>query len=202
MTAPLLTLESRMPVSEARARMEAAGLDEAAVVEGDRTLVGLLTRRALAGAAGKNGVTAGAVAMATLSVESEETLDTALGLLAQHGVHRLPVVDVDAPACLAGIVTTEGIARAYARHAGGDVRRLGALAPGTALREVTLAPGARAVGQAVRELSLPPQALIIAVQRAGGTLIPRGSTVLQAGDVLTIMATTEAMPGIESAVQG
>lgn len=62
----------------------------------------------------------------------------ALGLLAQHGVHRLPVVSVETPSCLAGMLTTEGIARAYAAHVGGDVRRLEAMAPGTLLRDVTL----------------------------------------------------------------
>ncbi len=204
MSPPVLTLAPQTPPAEARARLEATGIREAAVVERDGTLVVLLTDRGLARASGEEEVrlTAGAVAVATLSVESAETLDTALGLLAQHGVHRLPVVDSDAPACLAGILTTEGIARAYAAHAGGDVRRLGALAPGTVLREVALAPHARAVGKAVHDLGLPPQALIVAVRRAGTTLIPRGSTVLQAGDALTIVGTPEAMGGIDGAVQG
>lgn len=199
---PRLVLAPATPLFEARDRMERAGLSEAVVAEQDGTLVGLLTTRSLADAVEARGVCAKEATIATLSIESDETLDTALGLLAQHGVHCLPVVDSDTPSCLAGMLTSEGIARAYAVHAGGDMRRLGAMAHGTALREIHLSAGDRAVGSAIRDLGLPPDTLIIAVQRHGAMLIPRGNTVLAAGDALTVVAAPASTNALMSALHG
>jgi CIC family chloride channel protein len=191
MTQPLLVLRPETPLAQAAARMDEAGLAEAAVAAEDNTLIGLITRRSLRCAEEKSGATAGDAAVPTLSIESDETLDTALTLLAQHGVHRLPVVHTNAPACLAGIVTVEGITRAYANHVGKDVHRLNALAPGTTLTTVTLGREQRAVGVPLRDLGLPPETLVVSIQRNGSVLIPRGSTVLQEGDELTIVSTPD-----------
>ena len=202
MAKPRLVLAPDTPLHESRARMEAAGLVEAVVVEADNTLVGLITSRSLARAAGEQGATARTAAVPTLSIESDETLDTALGLLAHHGVHRLPVVDSDTPLCLAGMLSTADIARAYAAHSGGEARRLGLLTPGTTLRAATIADGERAAGRAVSDLGLPPHTLIVSIERNGATLIPRGGTVLAAGDALTVLTTPECAAQVDVALRG
>jgi len=202
MAKPRLVLAPDTPLHETRARMEAAGLVEAVVVEADNTLVGLITSRSLARAAGEQGATAGTAAVPTLSIESDETLDTALGLLAHHGVHRLPVVDSDTPLCPAGMLSTADIARAYAAHSGGEARRLGLLTPGTTLRAVTIADGERAAGRAVSDLGLPPHTLIVSIERNGATLIPQGGTVLVAGDALTVLTMPESAAQVDVALRG
>ena len=197
-----LVLPPDTPLAAARERMDRAEIGEAAVAEADGTLVGLLTMRSLARATEKGQTTARAAAVATISVESDETLDTALGLLAQYGVHRIPVVNAETPACLAGMLTTEGITRAYAAHSNDDARRREALAPGATLQEIALAHGDAAVGRAVRDLGLPAQALIISVRRHGQVIIPRGDTVLAAGDRLALAVAAAALPAVIAALRG
>ena len=47
--------------------------------------------------------------------------------------------------------------------------------------------GTPLVGRRVAELPLPADSLIVTISRDGQTLIPRGDTMLQAGDHLTIL---------------
>ena len=48
-------------------------------------------------------------------------------------------------------------------------------------------PGHQAVGQTVEELDLPPRCLVASIRRSGRTLIPRGHTRLEAGDIVAIL---------------
>lgn len=57
-----------------------------------------------------------------------------------------------------------------------------------ALVEQRLAEGCRAANTAIRDLPLPDQCLLAAIVRRGEMILPRGTTVLQAGDdVLAIV---------------
>jgi len=51
-------------------------------------------------------------------------------------------------------------------------------------RTFELRPGAAVVGKRIAELDLPPGVLIRAIHREGGTIVPRGQTILEAGDRL------------------
>jgi len=62
------------------------------------------------------------------------------------------------------------------------------LPDGTALREVQVPAGSRADGRALLELRLPEGALVVLVNRAGTYLVPTGSTRLQAGDGVLLLA--------------
>ena len=52
-------------------------------------------------------------------------------------------------------------------------------------------------GAAVRELGLPRSALIALVARGGETIPPRGSTVLESGDRLFVLAPRTNRPELE-----
>lgn len=52
-------------------------------------------------------------------------------------------------------------------------------------------------GAAVRELGLPRSALIAVVARKGETIPPRGSTVIQPGDRLFVLAPRAQRPDLE-----
>jgi basic amino acid/polyamine antiporter, APA family len=52
-------------------------------------------------------------------------------------------------------------------------------------------PGAELVGRALRDLDLPPGALVALIRRRGETLVPRGATVLEEGDRLTVLGAAE-----------
>lgn len=54
-------------------------------------------------------------------------------------------------------------------------------------RTFELVPGAAVVGKRIAELGLPAGVLIRAIHREGGTVVPRGQTILEAGDRLEVL---------------
>jgi trk system potassium uptake protein TrkA len=65
------------------------------------------------------------------------------------------------------------------------------------LVEVTLADESPAAGRTISELKLPRDATVVAVVRKDRLVVPRGDTVLSAGDEVMVLAAGEA----ESAIQ-
>jgi len=76
----------------------------------------------------------------------------------------------------------------------GTIRELGA-----DVVEVPISEGDAAIGVRVRDLGLPREALVNVLVRGEEALPPRGSTQLQAGDRLYIVARQEAVGAIEDA---
>ena len=76
----------------------------------------------------------------------------------------------------------------------GTIRQLGA-----DVVEVPIAAGDAAIGVRVRDLGLPREALVNVLGRGDEALPPRGSTRLEAGDRLYIVARQGAMDAIEEA---
>jgi trk system potassium uptake protein TrkA len=76
----------------------------------------------------------------------------------------------------------------------GDMMTLLKLRKGKyALVEEKIAPGATSIGKAVRDLRLPTECVLSAILRSGHLIVPRGDTVLQAGDeVLALVHTSQA----------
>jgi CBS domain-containing protein len=67
---------------------------------------------------------------------------------------------------------------------------------------LALAPNAPAVGRAVRDLALPHDALLVTIERDGQTLVPRGESVLAAGDRVTLFAPPRQLPGAVAILTG
>ena len=64
---------------------------------------------------------------------------------------------------------------------------------GARLVEVTLSDNSPAAGKIVAELGVPRDASLVAVVRQGHVVVPRGDTMLQAGDeVLALLVSNEA----------
>ncbi|MDR2947014.1 MAG: Trk system potassium transporter TrkA, partial [Candidatus Adiutrix sp.] len=56
---------------------------------------------------------------------------------------------------------------------------------------------AKAVGRKLMELKIPPGALIVAITRGEEIIIPHGAAVINAGDVVAVVAKAEAIPALE-----
>ena len=63
---------------------------------------------------------------------------------------------------------------------------------GTALREVRIPPHSFGDGRALVELRLPQRALLVLVDREGTYIVPTGSTELEGGDVVLLLADDDA----------
>jgi trkA-C domain len=58
---------------------------------------------------------------------------------------------------------------------------------GVSLREVPVAEHGDWIGRPIKELGIPAEVLIVLVRRADGTtVVPKGGTVLQQGDMLVV----------------
>jgi cell volume regulation protein A len=75
----------------------------------------------------------------------------------------------------------------------GTIRRLGA-----EVVEYPVRPGEAIVGRVVNELGLPRDALVSVIVRGEEALLPRGSTRIEAGDRLHILARERARDAVES----
>jgi cell volume regulation protein A len=65
------------------------------------------------------------------------------------------------------------------------------------LEEFTVAPDHAINGSAVRELGLPRDALVAVVVRGDEAIPPRGSTTIDAGDVLFVLVPHGKRPEVE-----
>jgi CBS domain-containing protein len=114
MSANPCAIEANKPVAYAAKMMKDEDVGLAPIVEGQR-LVGTLTDRDIVTrvvAEGKDPqeVTAGEVASTSLvTIDPQQDLDEALGLMARHRVRRLPVVERDGR--LVGVLAQADVAR-------------------------------------------------------------------------------------------
>ena len=69
--------------------------------------------------------------------------------------------------------------------------RLGAFS-GVDVQEVAIQPGAECDGVAVRDVAWPRDSVIASVRRGSNLFIPRGETILKAGDALVFVAEGDA----------
>lgn len=123
-----------------------------------------------------------------------ESVGQVLSRMGSRDLTRAPVVSVDEPHKLLGMIRREDIIRAYnmglARRS--EIRERAAQKQISAVNEVEfldllLEEGDRAVGKTLSSLgdSLPKDCILVSIQRNGQRLIPHGDTVFQAGDLIT-----------------
>lgn len=115
MSTPVATIPSKMAVSAALAFMEKRRIRRLPVVDGG-ALVGIITKSDLVGAAGrgKKGVSAsqpiaGLMTRNPLTVDQDDTLETAAQLMLTEKISGIPVMD---GARLCGIITESDLFRA------------------------------------------------------------------------------------------
>jgi CIC family chloride channel protein len=140
-----------------------------------------------------------------VSVYADETVGTALRRMAPRDISRLPVVARENPRHLVGVVRRNDIVRAYdvgalrreeARHRVDQLRAISDAR--TRFMEIRLKAGSYAAGRNVAEIGLPHSAVLVSIRRGRDLLIPHGDTVLQAGDVVTLLCERDHIEEVES----
>jgi cell volume regulation protein A len=72
----------------------------------------------------------------------------------------------------------------------------------SALKEIELSKEDPAVGKQIIDLNFPEGALIVIINRGGKFMVPRGTTELQSGDKLLVLAKKEMFSNIRSVIKG
>lgn len=75
-------------------------------------------------------------------------------------------------------------------------KNTGAEQTGKVLLEGTINPGSPMDGKLVMEAALPKGCLLVSILRAGGEILPRGDTLLSAGDRITALVDGEGAPEV------
>lgn len=72
---------------------------------------------------------------------------------------------------------------------------------GASLHEIAIAPGSRVATQRLVDLGLPAGALIVLIRRDGEFVIPQGSTALEGGDSVLVLADPENLPRVREILE-
>jgi trk system potassium uptake protein len=184
-----------LEVDRSRARELAERLPGALVLNGDATDVNLLE---LEGVEGVDGFVA---------LTDRDEINMLVALLARNlGAHRvIPLVHrteymalLEALGLGAAVSPRFSAANAILRYVRkGPVASVATMkGSGAEALEVVLGEGARLLGVPLRELSLPAGAVLGAVVRGDDVLVPRGGTVLHAGDRAIFFVLPEAVDAL------
>lgn len=206
MTRDFDTVPPNMPLAELAGLFNRTGHHGFPVVDERGRLRGMVTLRDLQYAALRDetrdprGMVRNVATLEPGYVCPEDSLHYALRVMGRLGVGRLPVLDSPQSRSLVGVLRRADIIEAYERECGEseeEVARLKVRASSEAdFLEIVLPTDTPLAGAAVRDLDLPQEAILVAVRRGKDLLIPRGDTVLQAGDVVSAFSRPDSRPAL------
>jgi chloride channel protein, CIC family len=174
------------PAERARARLQEAEVGGAPVVARDGTVLGGIT---IADLEKKDKGTARDHARPWPHVRAADGLDEALGALSDQRVGWVPVLESGR---LLGILSARDVMAAYRRALAGNIRQVRGLAAGGVLLEGELPPGSALVGHTLAEARLPREVVLVAIERKGTLIVPRGDIRFEPGDRVSFFGAPEA----------
>lgn len=144
-----------------------------------------------------------------LTAHPDETIGAALRRMSARDIGRLPVVAKDNPRHMLGLLRRTDLVRAYdaaltqreaARHQVQQIR-LDAMTGRMAVDEFIIEAGAPCAGKTIVQARFPRGCVIASLRRGRKTLIPRGDTILLAGDALTVVAEPDMKDAVKRLVK-
>lgn len=186
-----------MPVDELRRLLDEGHHHGVPVVQ-DGHLVGIVTVTDVSAAEDTAEMTVGQIMTARpITATPTMPVSAALARMASLGVGRLPVLDEHGN--LVGMFRRESVVRAYhtalSTSTGRELYRARTNVrsqAGAAFFEVSVTSGSALSDQELRTVAWPEGATLVSVRRGQSVIIPRGSTIIRAGDDLTFYGTFEA----------
>ena len=191
--APRAVLRADETAGIGRARLEAAGVPGAPVVDRDGTVRGSLDLATLVAA--DPAMAVGELGPDGPIIEADDPLDDVLGLLADAHRSWAPVVAGDR---LAGTISARDVVGAYRRALAANVRQVRAVGSTGTLLESEVAPSSVLAGKMVAETAWPRDSVLVSILRGDRVIVPRGDVTLRAGDRLTVFCAPGAREPLEA----
>lgn len=203
------TLPDTVSLAQASEILEQARHHGMAVTDADGNLVGILTLQDIdrARSSGLGDALVGEVCTRTLlTAFPDETIGAALRRMGARDIGRLPVVDRNDERRLVGWLRRADMVRAYdlaltrraaTRHTTQQARLGAARGDEMSIIEVTVQPEAQCAGRVMKEIAWPTDCLVASLRRGRRLMIPRGDTVIRAGDVLVVVADEPARAQVQ-----
>ncbi len=167
----------------------------------DGRLAGMLTLTDIRISGGPSDEVRVAQAMTSppITVTPTMPVSAALAKMTSLEVGRMPVVSDDDPAQLEGMFRRESIVDAYHQALGASTDRAmyrqrlrQKILPDSTFFDMTIRPRSPLIAKSVRAVDWPANATLVSIRRGGTVAIPRGDSVLKAGDTITLFGTGEA----------
>ncbi|MGA8260530.1 MAG: chloride channel protein [Arenicellales bacterium] len=192
MATPRLILDAALPVATAFERLTAANLPGAPVTDPQGVFVGTVRRLDLEPPAADSGDSpvGQLVDAQSMTIAVDATLEDAVEAMATSNDGWIPVLDSDMH--VVGILAVGNLVHGYRLAMGDALHRLGGMAHGAVLIEERVAPDSPLVGHEVARLKLPRGTVIVTLQRQNALLFVVGDTVLQAEDLVSVLAHPES----------
>jgi CIC family chloride channel protein len=182
-----------MRVADAVERLEQAEVPGAPVVGSGGVVRGSVDLAELLAA--EQGSKVGDLVLDGTIVSADDTLDDAMGMLADSHRSWAPVVAGDS---LLGILSAKDVVAAYRTALSANVRRVRSVGEGGAMVEAEIGAASVLGGHAVREAQWPRDSVLVSIRRADRVIVPRGDVVLRVGDRLTIFAAPTGRTELET----
>ncbi len=129
-----------------------------------------------------------AVDATATTIAASSGLSSAMEALSQAGGHWVTVTGDSRK--VVGVLAASDVVRVYRKALHESMRQLAGVSDNTLTVEQEVAGRSPLAGVALRDAELPPGCIVVAVQRAGQLLFADGSTVLQAGDLVSALVPT------------
>jgi CIC family chloride channel protein len=129
------------------------------------------------------------------ALRSGQRLDDALQAMADADVTTANVVESGS---VIGQVTYRDALTAYKAMLARGIHRAERLPASSLLLEYRVAAEAPVAGRSLRESGLPPNSLVAAISRHGETIFPNAGMTLDAGDIVTVLATAGSAPRLRA----
>jgi len=185
MARPRLVLQEDLSADEARLALEGARVNGAPVVDAEGRFVGTAAESRL-GAQRTHQRRVGDLAdpgAPTVSVSAH--LDSALESLTEASSSWVAILDPDRR--VVGTLSISDLLGAYRRELLASVARVSGLDTGGGTYELKVPSDSPAVGRSLGELGLQKRALVTSIVRGDEVVLPSGRTVVQAGDLLSLV---------------
>ncbi len=138
-----------------------------------------------------------------------ESLRMAFQRFAERDVFQIPVVEDRGSRRLTGVLRRNELLWAYKELADEHQRLLERTAPGVRAAaesvqiEMEVEPDRPGLSfRRIRDLRLPRDTLVVLLRRGDRTLVPRGDTVVEPGDVLVLLTTPEQEEAVKAWIGG
>ncbi|HXF72637.1 MAG TPA: chloride channel protein [Actinomycetota bacterium] len=197
MRPPRLVLDERTPVREAAELMVTLGLPRAPVASPRGTYRGTVALDELGKADPGRDIAAVADATAP-AVPVHATLEDVMEVLAAEHVISVPVLDGERR--VAGVVGMGELVAAYRRALLASLRGLRTVFAASIFVEERIHAEAPVVGRTVADAGWPPGTVVVALQRGEELIFPDPSTVLRAGDLLSLVTPAAAERAVRALV--
>ena len=181
-------------VAAARTRIQAAGVPGAPVIDDEGMVLGMVDLDVLLASVDDQLVRAAAFVREPI-LATDDGLDDALGALADHRRSWAPVVSGGR---LVGVLSVRDVMAAYRVALRGNVRQVRGLRAGGVIIEAEIPQDSYLAGRLVAEVPWPRDAVLVAIERHDGLVVPRGDLRLEAGDRISIFAAPAANNEVEA----